>query len=78
MDASVNKQLLEKLDVIVKLLASDLVIRYKTDGEKVLFLSSLNLSIEDIALILNKTKDQVSKLKYVAKKRNKLKRRGKR
>ncbi len=52
-------QIIEKLDVIIKLLAVGLV-RAKEGREQILFLHQLGISNKDIAEILGKTQNTVN------------------
>ncbi|MGI0045896.1 MAG: helix-turn-helix transcriptional regulator [Nitrosotalea sp.] len=54
-----EKESLQKLDTIIKLLAYG-VIKDKDSGEQILFLHKLGISNKDIAEILNKTQNTVN------------------
>jgi len=60
-----NETLEEKMDVVIKLLAMNIVKDLKTDKEKVHFLqNSIGLDSSKIADIMNKTTKELSKYLY--------------
>jgi len=65
-----EKEILQKLDIIIKLLAISQV-QGKEVREQILFLHNVGISNKNIAMILNKTQNTVNAtLSQVRKKRN--------
>lgn len=60
MSDSLNKEILSKLDSLVRLQASIAVAQYETQKEKIIFLSSAGLSPSAIAGIIGSTPNSVS------------------
>jgi len=64
-----NQQIIEKLDIIIKLLAVE-VVKGKEGRDQILTLRDLGISNKDIALILGKTQNTVNVTLSQARRRN--------
>lgn len=64
-----NQQILDKLDIIIKLLAME-VIKGKEVRDQILTLHDMGISNKDIALILGKTQNTVNVTLSQARRRN--------